>query len=107
MVVPFCSILDVVVLLLRLDVLRVVDSLRYKSSGRSQTHAGHSFHELEGYLGYGEWRLCLCYCLDWAGQVGGSVEHSEGKGGERYMAILRFLCGSPRPCRLRTALFWP
>jgi hypothetical protein len=54
MVVPFCSILDVVVLLLRLDVLRVVDSLRYKSSGRSQTHACHSFHELEGYLGYGE-----------------------------------------------------
>jgi hypothetical protein len=35
------------------------------------------------------------------------VEHSEGKGGESVVAILRFLCGSPRPCRLRTALFWP
>jgi hypothetical protein len=35
------------------------------------------------------------------------VEHSEGKGEESVVAILRFLCGSPRPCRLRTALFWP
>jgi hypothetical protein len=25
----------------------------------------------------------------------GSVEHSEGKGGESVVAILRFLCGSP------------
>jgi hypothetical protein len=30
------------------------------------------------------------------------VEHSEGKGGESDMAIPRFLCGSPRLCRLRT-----
>jgi hypothetical protein len=45
--------------------------------------------------------------LDWAGQVGGSVEHSEGKGGESDVAVLRFLCGSPCPCRLRTAPFWP
>jgi hypothetical protein len=45
--------------------------------------------------------------LDRAGQVGGSVEHSEGKGGESVVAILRFLCGSPRSCRLRTVLFWP
>jgi hypothetical protein len=37
----------------------------------------------------------------------GSVEHSEGKGGESVVAILRFLCGSPRPCQLRTVLFWP
>jgi hypothetical protein len=37
----------------------------------------------------------------------GSVEHSEGKGGESAVAILRFLCDSPRPCRLRTASFWP
>jgi hypothetical protein len=29
------------------------------------------------------------------------VEHSEGKGGESDVAILRFLCGSPHPCRLR------
>jgi hypothetical protein len=27
--------------------------------------------------------------------LGGSVEHSEGKGGESVIAILRFLCGSP------------
>jgi hypothetical protein len=45
--------------------------------------------------------------LDRARQVGGSVEHLEGKGRESVVAILRFLCGSPRPCRLRTALFWP
>jgi hypothetical protein len=51
---------------------------------------------------------CYVYLLllDWAGQVGGSMEHSEGKGGESVVAILRFLCGSPRPCRLRTAPFW-
>jgi hypothetical protein len=30
------------------------------------------------------------------------VEHSEGKDGEIVVAILRFLCGSPRLCRLRT-----
>jgi hypothetical protein len=36
------------------------------------------------------------------GQLGGPVEHSEGKGGESVVAILRFLCGSPRLCRLRT-----
>jgi hypothetical protein len=35
------------------------------------------------------------------------VEHSEGKGGESVVAIPRILCGSPRPCRLRTAPFWP
>jgi hypothetical protein len=35
------------------------------------------------------------------GHLGGSVEHSEGKGGESVVAILRFLCGSPHPCRLR------
>jgi hypothetical protein len=45
--------------------------------------------------------------LDQAGQVGGSVEHSEGKGGESVVAILRFLCGSSGPCRLRAAPFWP
>jgi hypothetical protein len=43
--------------------------------------------------------------LDRAGQVGGSVEHSEGKGGESVVAILRFLCSSPRPCWLRAAPF--
>jgi hypothetical protein len=42
-----------------------------------------------------------------ARQVGGSVEHSEGKDGESVVAISRFLCGSPHPCRLRTAPFWP
>jgi hypothetical protein len=45
--------------------------------------------------------------LDRAGPVVGSVEHSEGKGGESDVAISRFLCGRPRPCRLRTALLWP
>jgi hypothetical protein len=45
--------------------------------------------------------------LDQAGQVGGLVEHSEGKGGESVVAIPKFLCGSARPCRLRAALFWP
>jgi hypothetical protein len=43
--------------------------------------------------------------LDQAGQVGGSVEHSEGKNRESVVAILRFLCGSPHPCQLWTALF--
>jgi hypothetical protein len=32
----------------------------------------------------------------------GSVEHSEGKGEESAVAILRFLCGSPQLCQLRT-----
>jgi hypothetical protein len=40
------------------------------------------------------------------GATRGIVEHSEGKGGERAMAIPRFLCDSPRLCRLRTAPFW-
>jgi hypothetical protein len=34
--------------------------------------------------------------------LGGSVEHSEEKGGESAVTILRFLCDSPRLCRLRT-----
>jgi hypothetical protein len=45
--------------------------------------------------------------LDWAGQVGGLVEHSEGKGGESDVAIPRFLCGSTRSCRLGNVPFWP
>jgi hypothetical protein len=36
------------------------------------------------------------------GHLGGSVEHSEGKGRESVVTILRFLCGSPHLCRLRT-----
>jgi hypothetical protein len=39
------------------------------------------------------------------GHLGGPVEYSEGKGGESVVAILRFLCGSPRLCRLRTEEF--
>jgi hypothetical protein len=35
----------------------------------------------------------------------GSVEHSEGKDGESDVAILRFLCASTHPCRLRTTSF--
>jgi hypothetical protein len=34
--------------------------------------------------------------------LGVPVEHSEAKGGESVVAILRFLCGSLRLCRLRT-----
>jgi hypothetical protein len=45
--------------------------------------------------------------LDRVRPVGGSVEHSKGKGGENVVAILRFLYGSPRPCWLWTAPFWP
>jgi hypothetical protein len=45
--------------------------------------------------------------LDRAGQVGGSVEHSEGNGEESVVAILRFLCGSSHPCQLRTMSFYP
>jgi hypothetical protein len=36
------------------------------------------------------------------GHLGGSVLHSERKGGESDVTIPRFLCGSPRLCRLRT-----
>jgi hypothetical protein len=36
--------------------------------------------------------------LDRVGPVGGSVEHSEKKGGENDVAIPRFLCRSPRLC---------
>jgi hypothetical protein len=43
--------------------------------------------------------------LDREGPVGGSVEHLEGKDEESVVAILRFLCGSPRPCQLRTVSF--
>jgi hypothetical protein len=39
---------------------------------------------------------------DWAGPLGRSVEHSNGKDGESAVAVLRFLCDSPRLCRLRT-----
>jgi hypothetical protein len=45
--------------------------------------------------------------LDRAGLVLGSVEYSEGKGGESVVAIPRILCGSPCPCRLRTSPFLP
>jgi hypothetical protein len=43
--------------------------------------------------------------LDRAVPVGGSVEHSEVKGGESAVAILRFLCGSSHLCQLRTTPF--
>jgi hypothetical protein len=36
------------------------------------------------------------------GDLGGSLEHSEEKGGESVVAIPMFLCGSPRLCRSRT-----
>jgi hypothetical protein len=34
--------------------------------------------------------------------LGGTVEHSEEKGGESDVAIPRFLCGSSNICWLRT-----
>jgi hypothetical protein len=37
----------------------------------------------------------------------GSVEHLEGKDGESDVVILRFLCSSPHPCRLKITPFWP
>jgi hypothetical protein len=50
---------------------------------------------------------CYIYLLllDRVGPVGGSVEHLEEKDSESVVAILRFLCGSSHPCRLRTTLF--
>jgi hypothetical protein len=36
------------------------------------------------------------------GHLGGPVEYSEGKCGESAVPILRFLCGSPCLCQLRT-----
>jgi hypothetical protein len=39
---------------------------------------------------------------DRAGPFRESVEHLEGMGREGVVVILRFLCGAPRLCRLRT-----
>jgi hypothetical protein len=39
---------------------------------------------------------------DCVGLLGRSLEYSEGKDEESAIAISRFLCGSPRLCRLRT-----
>jgi hypothetical protein len=36
------------------------------------------------------------------GQLGGPVEHSEGKDRESVVVILMCLCSNPRLCRLRT-----
>jgi hypothetical protein len=47
------------------------------------------------------WRLMLDKMETEQGHLGGPVEHLEGKGGESAMTILRFLCGSPRLCRLK------
>jgi hypothetical protein len=41
------------------------------------------------------------------GYLSGPVEHSKGNGGESVVAILEFLYGSPRLCRLRTEGFVP
>jgi hypothetical protein len=49
--------------------------------------------------------LVYLLLLDRVGQVGGPVEHSEGKGGESGVAIPRFQCGSPHPGQLRTVPF--
>jgi hypothetical protein len=49
--------------------------------------------------------IVMYCCCDRAGQLGD--EHSEGKGGEKAVTILRFLGGSPRLYRLMTASFRP
>jgi hypothetical protein len=41
------------------------------------------------------------------GQLGGPVEHLEGKCGESVVAIPRFLCGSPCLCWLRSERLIP
>jgi hypothetical protein len=48
------------------------------------------------------WRLMLDKMETEQGHLGGPVEHSKGKGGESAVSILRFLCGSPCLCWLRT-----
>jgi hypothetical protein len=48
------------------------------------------------------WRLMLDKMEIGWGHLWGPVEHSEGKSGDNGVAILRFLCDSPRLCRLRT-----
>jgi hypothetical protein len=50
------------------------------------------------------WNLCLMSdkMETGRGHLGGPVEHLEGKGGESAVAILRFLCGGPCLCWLRT-----
>jgi hypothetical protein len=48
------------------------------------------------------WRLMLDKMEIGRGHLGGPVEHSEGNGGESDVAILSFLCGSPRLCWIRT-----
>jgi hypothetical protein len=51
---------------------------------------------------------CFVYLLllNRAGQVGDMWNTWKGRAGESAVTILRFLCGSPRPCRLRSASFW-
>jgi hypothetical protein len=41
------------------------------------------------------WRLMLDKMETGRGNLGGPVEHLEGKGGESVVVIPRFLCGSP------------
>jgi hypothetical protein len=48
------------------------------------------------------WRLMLDKMESGWGHLRGSVEHLKGKGGESVVAILIFLCSSPRLCQLRT-----
>jgi hypothetical protein len=48
------------------------------------------------------WRLMLNKIEIDRAHLGGPVKHSKEKGRESVVAILRFLCGSPRMCRLRT-----
>jgi hypothetical protein len=49
-----------------------------------------------------DWLLIFDKMETERGHLGRPVEHLEGKDGESVVAILRFLCGSSRPCQLRT-----
>jgi hypothetical protein len=60
-------------------------------------HVGNRCLHITVYFKYHGWKNG-----DRAGPLGRSVEHSNGKDGESDVAVLRFLCDSPRLCRLRT-----
>jgi hypothetical protein len=48
------------------------------------------------------WRLILDKIKTGWGHLEGALEHSKGNDVESVVFILRFLCDSPRLCRLRT-----
>jgi hypothetical protein len=89
-------------------VLCIVDRHWKKLGGRSHSHIGSLFLWTRRiFLDMMSRGYVYLLLLDQAGQVGGSVEHLEGKGEESVVAILRFLCGNTHLCRLRTGHFGP